>query len=184
MLLLERMVVRIIDCSAERVESRRNFGGSAHKGQSHAYVDDRCPPLHSPDYRRAGETRCVKACQSFFCSFRGDCRKQATTGLRIGHDVAQPFRNLFRKRHFGAKTGQVARNGAGADALLCEANGGGQQRQFPGLNDCPELRAAAYAETLLPNRGGIGRYPKEGHADRTHGWVHIDTRTAKSRWVS
>ena len=43
---------------------------------------------------------------------------------------------------------------------------------------------AAYAETLLPNRGGIGRYPKEGHADRTHGWVHIDTRTAKSRWVS
>lgn len=43
---------------------------------------------------------------------------------------------------------------------------------------------AAYAETLLPNRGGIGRYPKEGHADRTHGWVHIDTRAAKSRWVS
>ena len=45
-------------------------------------------------------------------------------------------------------------------------------------------KIAAYAETLLPNRGGIGRYPKEGHADRTHGWVHIDTRTAKSRWVS
>ena len=43
---------------------------------------------------------------------------------------------------------------------------------------------AAYAETLLPNRGGIGRYPKEGHANRTHGWVHIDTRAAKSRWVS
>lgn len=42
---------------------------------------------------------------------------------------------------------------------------------------------AAYAETLLPNRGGIGRYPKEGRADRTHGWVHIDTRAAKSRWV-
>ena len=40
------------------------------------------------------------------------------------------------------------------------------------------------AETLLPNRGGIGRYPKEGRADRTHGWVHIDTRAAKSRWVS
>lgn len=43
---------------------------------------------------------------------------------------------------------------------------------------------AAYAETLLPNRGGIGRYPTEGHADRTHGWVHIDTRAVKSRWVS
>ena len=41
---------------------------------------------------------------------------------------------------------------------------------------------AAYAETLLPNRGGIGRYPVK--AGRPAGWVHIDTRTAKSRWVS
>ena len=41
---------------------------------------------------------------------------------------------------------------------------------------------AAYAETLLPNRGGIGRYPVK--AGRPAGWVHIDTRAAKSRWVS
>ena len=40
---------------------------------------------------------------------------------------------------------------------------------------------AAYAETLLKNTGGIGRYPvKNG---RPAGWVHIDTRVAKSRWV-
>lgn len=40
---------------------------------------------------------------------------------------------------------------------------------------------AAYAETLLPNTGGIGTYPKK--AGRAHGWVHIDVRKVKSRWV-
>ena len=42
---------------------------------------------------------------------------------------------------------------------------------------------AAYAESLLPGRGGIGRYPKDAkHPTRTTGWVHIDTRPGKSRW--
>ena len=42
---------------------------------------------------------------------------------------------------------------------------------------------AAYAETLLPSRGGIGRYPKDAkHPTRKTGWVHIDTRANKSRW--
>lgn len=42
---------------------------------------------------------------------------------------------------------------------------------------------AAYAETLLPARGGIGRYPKDAkHPKRSTGWVHIDTRANKSRW--
>ena len=36
--------------------------------------------------------------------------------------------------------------------------------------------AAAYAETLLPGTGGIGRYPAKG-------FVHVDVRKAKSRWV-
>ena len=39
---------------------------------------------------------------------------------------------------------------------------------------------AAYAETLLPDRGGIGVYPPK--AGRAGGWVHIDTRPEKSRW--
>ena len=39
---------------------------------------------------------------------------------------------------------------------------------------------AAYAETLLPNRGGIGVYPPK--AGRAGGWVHVDTRPEKSRW--
>ena len=40
---------------------------------------------------------------------------------------------------------------------------------------------AAYAETLLPGTGGIGRYPvKKG---RPAGWVHVDVRKDKSRWT-
>lgn len=34
---------------------------------------------------------------------------------------------------------------------------------------------ANYAETLLPNTGGIGRY-------YTDGFVHVDVRKTKSRW--
>ena len=42
---------------------------------------------------------------------------------------------------------------------------------------------AAYAETLLPSRGGIGRYPRDAkHPKRSTGWGHIDTRANKSRW--
>lgn len=40
---------------------------------------------------------------------------------------------------------------------------------------------ADYAETLLKNTGGIGRYPvKKG---RPAGWVHVDVREVKSRWA-
>ena len=47
----------------------------------------------------------------------------------------------------------------------------------------PVATVADYAETLLPGRGGIGRYPKDAaHPSRKTGWVHIDTRTNKSRW--
>ena len=47
----------------------------------------------------------------------------------------------------------------------------------------PVATVAAYVETLLPGRGGIGRYPKDAkHPKRMTGWVHIDTRTNKSRW--
>lgn len=39
---------------------------------------------------------------------------------------------------------------------------------------------AAYAETLLTGRGGIGIYPPG--LGRANGWVHVDVRDAKSRW--
>ena len=35
---------------------------------------------------------------------------------------------------------------------------------------------AAFAETLLPGTGGVGRYPEKG-------FVHVDVRKAKSRWT-
>lgn len=40
---------------------------------------------------------------------------------------------------------------------------------------------AAYAERLMPDWGGIGRYPLK--AGRAAGWVHVDTRANKSRWT-
>ena len=39
---------------------------------------------------------------------------------------------------------------------------------------------AAYAERLMPDWGGVGRYPVK--AGRTTGWVHVDTRADKARW--
>ena len=39
---------------------------------------------------------------------------------------------------------------------------------------------ASYAERLMPDWGGVGRYPVK--AGRTTGWVHVDTRADKARW--
>lgn len=39
---------------------------------------------------------------------------------------------------------------------------------------------AAYAESLMPDWGGVGRYPVK--TGRTTGWVHVDTRADKARW--
>ena len=39
---------------------------------------------------------------------------------------------------------------------------------------------AAYAESLMPDWGGVGRYPVK--AGRANGWVHVDTRADKARW--
>ena len=36
---------------------------------------------------------------------------------------------------------------------------------------------AAYAESLMPDWGGVGRYPVK--AGRSTGWVHVDTRADK-----
>ncbi len=40
---------------------------------------------------------------------------------------------------------------------------------------------ATYAESLMPDWGGVGRYPVK--AGRATGWVHVDTRANKSRWT-
>ncbi len=41
--------------------------------------------------------------------------------------------------------------------------------------------AAAYAENLLPDTGGVGHYPVR--PGRATGWVHVDVRNAKARWT-
>ena len=45
----------------------------------------------------------------------------------------------------------------------------------------PVETLAAYAEKLLPDTGGIGRYPVR--SGRPTGWVHVDVRKEKSRWM-
>lgn len=47
--------------------------------------------------------------------------------------------------------------------------------------DTDPLVVAAYAESLMPTWGGVGRYPVK--AGRAKGWVHVDTRANKSRWT-
>ena len=49
------------------------------------------------------------------------------------------------------------------------------------VQDTDPLAVAAYAESLMPGWGGVGRYPVK--AGRTKGWVHVDTRPKKSRWT-
>lgn len=39
---------------------------------------------------------------------------------------------------------------------------------------------ASYAESLMPDWGGVGCYPVK--AGRATGWVHVDTRADKARW--
>ena len=55
----------------------------------------------------------------------------------------------------------------------------GRAADFKVAGIAPDV-VAAYAEQLLPDRGGIGVYPPK--AGRPNGWVHIDTRPEKSRW--
>ena len=47
--------------------------------------------------------------------------------------------------------------------------------------DTPVEAVAAYAESLMPGWGGVGRDPVK--AGRAKGWVHVDTRANKSRWT-
>ena len=49
------------------------------------------------------------------------------------------------------------------------------------VQDTDPLAVAAYAESLMPGWGGVGRYPVK--SGRAKGWVHVDTRPNKSRWT-
>ena len=84
------------------------------------------------------------------------------------------------REHFGAK---VHITSGYRTAAHNRAVGGAvySQHQYGRAADIrvsgvPVEQLAAYAETLLPGTGGIGRYPAKG-------FVHVDVRKAKSRWA-
>ena len=91
------------------------------------------------------------------------------------------------REHFGAKVHitsgyRTAAHNAAVGGSKSSQHLLGRAADF-WVEDTPVASVAAYAETLLPGRGGIGRYPKDAkHSTRKTGWVHIDTRANKSRW--
>ena len=91
------------------------------------------------------------------------------------------------REHFGAKV--YITSGYRTAAHNAAVGGSKSSQHLLGraadlyVEGVPVAAVAAYAETLLPSRGGIGRYPKDAaHPKRSTGWVHIDTRAGKSRW--
>ena len=91
------------------------------------------------------------------------------------------------REHFGAKVHitsgyRTAAHNAAVGGSKSSQHLLGRAADFH-VEGVPVAAVAAYAETLLPSRGGIGRYPKDAaHPKRSTGWVHIDTRAGKSRW--
>ena len=91
------------------------------------------------------------------------------------------------REHFGAKVYitsgyRTAAHNAAVGGSKSSQHLLGRAADFH-VEGVPVAAVAAYAETLLPSRGGIGRYPKDAaHPKRSTGWVHIDTRASKSRW--
>ena len=92
------------------------------------------------------------------------------------------------REHFGAKVHITSGYRTAAyNATLPGASKNSQHIQGRAadfwVEGVPVATVAAYAEKLLPGRGGIGRYPKDAaHPTRKTGWVHVDTRPNKSRW--
>ena len=111
--------------------------------------------------------------------------KDGTDPLFVDSELVQVLQAI--RDHFGAPV--VITSGYRTAAHNAAVGGSKSSRHLLGraadfwVEDTPVASVAAYAETLLPARGGIGRYPKDAsHPKRRTGWVHIDTRADKSRW--
>ena len=111
--------------------------------------------------------------------------KDGTDPLFVDSELVQVLQAI--RDHFGATV--VITSGYRTAAHNAAVGGSKSSQHLLGraadfwVEDTPVASVAAYAETLLPGRGGIGRYPKDAaHPKRRTGWVHIDTRADKSRW--
>ena len=89
------------------------------------------------------------------------------------------------REHFGAKVHITS----GYRTAAHNAAVGGAKSSQHLLGRAADIRVegvsvedvAAYAESLMPDWGGVGRYPVK--VGRATGWVHVDTRANKSRWT-
>ena len=111
--------------------------------------------------------------------------KDGTDPLFVDSELVQVLQAI--RDHFGAPV--VITSGYRTAAHNAAVGGSKSSQHLLGraadfwVEDTPVASVAAYAETLLPGRGGIGRYPKDAsHPKRRTGWVHLDTRADKSRW--
>ena len=94
-------------------------------------------------------------------------------------DGAAQLSPAFRVREFRCRDGTDTHNTAvGGSRSSQHLLGKAADIQ---VADTTVEAVAAYAESLMPGWGGVGRYPVK--AGRAKGWVHVDTRPNKSRWT-
>ena len=116
-------------------------------------------------------------------SMARDSTRQLSPSFRVREFACKGIREHFGKPVHITSGYRTAEHNAAVGGSKSSQHLLGRAADFY-VEGVPVATVAAYAETLLPGRGGIGRYPKDvAHPKRMTGWVHIDTRAGKSRWT-